>query len=70
MIADIAVGHHAAADVCFLLAVILAGLAALLVVIPRRRVRDTDGRAVDYYVWAPLLGWAAVALLALAWLLL
>lgn len=70
MLADIATGHHAGADVCFLIAVILAAIAALLVVAPRRRTRDTNGPAVDYYVWAPLFGWAAVAVVALAWLLL
>jgi hypothetical protein len=62
MFADIATGHHAAADVCFLIAAILAGIAALLSVRP---VRAQEG-----YVWAPVAAWASVALLAVAWLIL
>jgi hypothetical protein len=64
MLADIATGHHAAADVCFLIAVILAGLAAASSVV------DPPARAWHELVGAPILGWAAVAVLALGWLLL
>jgi len=59
---SIASGHLFGADLCFLIALILAALAAVLAVVPRR--------APDSYVYAPILGWVAVALLALGWLLL
>ena len=61
MFADIASGHTSGADVCFLIAVVLAGLAAL-VSIPKLPNAGSP--------WATTLGWAAVALVALAWLLL
>jgi hypothetical protein len=70
MLADttgIASGHLWGADLCFLLAVIFAALAAALTVVP---VRRTAGEAAREYVWAPVLGWVGVALLALGWLLL
>lgn len=58
MIADIASGNLEAADVCFLVALVLAVVAAFVSVRPQPR-------------WdAHLPGWLAVAALALGWLLL
>lgn len=57
MIADIASGHADAADVLFLLAAILAGLAAVVAVLSPEAPRVS-------------LGWLAVACLSVAWLLL
>lgn len=62
MLADIATGHHAAADVLFLIAVVLAGVAALAAVAPLG--------ASSRPAWTPLAGWVAIACLALAWLVL
>jgi hypothetical protein len=62
MFADIAAGHHATADVLFLIALILAGTAALAAVVPVEPRSRT--------AWTPLAGWASVACLAAAWLIL
>jgi hypothetical protein len=62
MTADIVSGNTATADVFFLIAVILAVVAALASVRP---VRATEG-----YVWAPVAAWLAVAFLGLGWLVL
>jgi hypothetical protein len=64
MTADIAVGHHAAADVAFLVAVICAGLAAASAVFA------PPARSWHELVWSTVLGWAAVALIALGFMLL
>lgn len=79
MIADtISSGHAWGADFCFLLAIIFAGLAAVLYVMAangtRRQALTDEGRVtvVQAHVlrWAPALGWVAVALAALGWLIL
>ena len=58
IVADVAAGHHAAADICFLIAVILATLAAL------GSFRPTiDARIIS-------LGWLALASTALGLLIL
>lgn len=62
MIADIASGNTATADVFFLIAVILAVIAAAMSVRP---IRATEG-----YVWAPVAAWLSVAFLALGLLVL
>jgi len=62
MLADIATGHHAFADVCFLVAVILATIAAAVSVRP---VRASEG-----YTVAPVAAWLSVAFIALGLLVL
>jgi hypothetical protein len=64
VIADIASGNVDAADIFFVVAVILAVLAAL-VSVPRR-----TNTASVLLVWAPVLGWLALASTAFALLLL
>ena len=59
MVADIASGNGDAAEILFLIAAIVAGLAALAPAAPDRFPARTGG-----------LGWAAVCLLAIAWLIL
>ena len=58
MVADIASGHVDAADIVFLIAVILAVIAAVV-----------SYRTTDRPIGAPF-GWLAVAALGLGWLLL
>jgi hypothetical protein len=72
MTADIATGHHAAADIAFLAAVIAAGLAAVIAagLAAASSIIAPPARAWHELVWAPILGWAAVALLALGLMLL
>lgn len=75
MIADIAIGHHAGADVCFLLAVILAGLAAIVYAVGSRPLRrDTlEGggvRTAPVAAWAPVLLSLAAGFLSLGLLIL
>lgn len=60
MLADISVGHHAFADVMFLVALILSVIAALVY----------GSRRVDAVPFAPVLLSLAVASLSLAWLVL
>jgi len=62
LLAAIAAGHDDAADVAFLVAVILATLAAIAAGSPG--VAGETGRFVT------VLGWLAVAVLSLGWLLL
>lgn len=60
MIADIATGHHAAADWLFLIAAILFAVAALAVYLRQAVPRD----------WVPSLVPAGLTLVAVAWLIL
>jgi len=71
MLADIATGHTWGADVAFLLAVIVAVLAVVVEVAERRPrpARSGDG-VLRSYPWTNVLGWTAVALLALGFLIL
>ena len=62
MLADIASGHTTAADVLFLVAAFLATIAAAVVYLARAASKP--------FVWAPVAGWAAIACLAVAWLVL
>jgi hypothetical protein len=67
MLADIASGNTDTADAFFLIAAILALLAAILYAIGARPVHTTDGVArTNVGVWAPTLGWLAVACAAFA----
>ena len=61
MLADIATANTQAAEVCFLVAVILAGLAALA---------GWPARTTPFGTWVTPLASAAVAALALGFLLL
>lgn len=60
MLADIVTGEHGTADVLFLIAAIVAVLAAL----------SASPIGVSRAAWSSALGWIAVALLAVAWLVL
>jgi hypothetical protein len=60
MFADIASGKTDAADVVFLIAAVLAVVAAFCF----------GSRRADVVVWAPVLGWLGVACVALALMLL
>lgn len=66
LLADISTGNTGFADVMFLLGVVLAVLAALAAA----AVHVTDPSRPDPARWSPLLGWLAVAALALGWLVL
>lgn len=66
MIADIATGHTSGADVLFLVAAILAALAVLCTFVPARPAEHGG----PSYGWQSMLGWAAVTLIAVAFLLL
>ncbi len=67
MLADISHGHTGFADVMFLVAVILAVLAALVGFMPRRSV---EGNVLREVGWGFVFGWLAVAALALGFLVL
>jgi len=60
ILADISMGHHALADVLFLVAVVLAVIALLVELAPA-------GRGAAF--WRPLMS-GAVASVALAWMVL
>jgi len=68
MLAEISSGNIDAADWFFLVAVVLAVLAAVLAV-PRRVASDSTVRA-STAVWSPVLGWLALGFAALALLVL
>ena len=70
MLADIASGNVDAADVFFLIAVILTAVAALLYAAGNRSVRGDSARVVTSAVWAPVAAWLGVAFAALGWLVL
>lgn len=72
ILADIANGNVDAADVCFLLAFILGLVAAALALFGPVLVRHSPppDHPVAVHSWSPILGWIAVALLALGFLLL
>lgn len=61
-------GNYNAADVLFLIAVILAALGTLLYAVAARRTHTE--RSVELVRWAPVAGWAAVVALSVAWLIL
>lgn len=64
-------GNLDAADIFFLVGVILAVVAALLYAMAARPVRDpTDANRVRVGVWAPVALSLALASTALAWLVL
>jgi len=68
IIADIASGNIDTADLFFLLATILATLAAVVYFVGSRPT--ADGRATNVAVWGPVLLSLAVASASLAWLVL
>lgn len=71
MIADqISTGHGWAADLFFLVAVILAGLATIALAVARRSYARTDGSPRSVGVWSPLLAYAALAFVGLGLLVL
>jgi len=71
MLAQIIEGEVDTADVFFLLATILAVLAAILYALGTRVVaHDDHTHRVSSAVWGPVLGWAAVACFAFAWFVL
>lgn len=65
LLADISSGNTATADVMFLIAVVLAGLAAIAAVLGH-----TSPPRPDAARWSPALLCAAVALASLGWLVL
>jgi len=76
MLADtISTGHGWAADVFFLVAVVLAVVAAVLHALasrPRPAERRADGTLVTLHehFWTPVLGWLALGFVALGLLVL
>lgn len=68
ILADISTGHHGFADVCFLVAVILAVLAAFAAT--PMRPRGTTEAGWGYAGWASTLVALTLAALALGWLVL
>jgi hypothetical protein len=75
-LADISTGNTATADVLFLIAAIVFGLAALISLVPAARALHHDetpaGTAVRRPVlwWTPFLIPAGLCLLSIAWLVL
>lgn len=70
-------GHDWGADLCFLLATILAVVAIALALLERRPYRAVEHRADGTLApivadggWSRLAVWAALALIALGWLIL
>lgn len=61
-------GNYDAADVLFLIAVVLAAVATLLYAVAARRTHTE--RSVEIVRWAPVAGWAAVVVLSVGWLVL
>jgi hypothetical protein len=74
MLADtvgITSGHYAGADWAFLIALIVAGIAAIAYATPARTTTTSDPpRSYSYARWAPVAVAAAIALIALGLLLL
>jgi hypothetical protein len=69
MLAETVSGKIDTADIFFLVAMILALLAAILYAMGTRPVVVHEGHAhrTNVSIWAPVAGWLAVASAALAW---
>lgn len=72
ILADIANGNVDAADVCFLIAFILGLAAAVLAFLGPVMVRQAPppDHPTMVHGWPPILGWLALAVLALGFMLL